>query len=192
MAYLPDMTDEERLQQQQLGASAPAGAGPSSPGTAAPVSAPSSGQGFAPLQAYFGANVGKANEMADSLAGGLESASQDAIYNTGDVGAAQNLIPQLDAAATNPGRASLFAADAGPGYTPGMGGLDAYLAGSAQPDRFAGLKDAFGGGLNEVGMPAPDDTRAVPVEPNATPPASPTPWNPRDEDELPWYDKRSK
>jgi hypothetical protein len=163
MAYLTDPTEEELLQ-QQIGASAPAGAGPSTPGTAAPVSAPSSGQGFAPLQAYFGANQGKANEMADGLAGGLEQQSYDAIA-AGDVGAAESLMPQLDAAASNPGRASLFAEDAGPGYTAGMGGLDAYLAGAAQPERFAGLRDAFGGGLNEVGMPPPDDTRDVPLEP---------------------------
>lgn len=168
MAYLPDVTEEE-LQRQQLGASAPsAGAGPSTPGTATAPASASSGTGFAPLAAYFGANVGKAGEMANTLAGGLEQKSAAAIAS-GDVGAAQALQPQLEAAASNPGRASLFQASAGPGYTAGMGGLDAYLAGAAQPERFAGLKFHWGGGLNEVGMPSPSDTRYVPVDEPTTP-----------------------
>jgi len=185
MAYLPTaLNEEEQRQQQLLAGSAPAG-GVAAGGVGTPgASAPSSGGGFVPIAAYFGANPDASSAMADRLAGGLEERARDIAGGGTDVGAAQAIIPEFAAAATGPGRATMIGAEAGPGYTPGMGGLDSYLAGAAAPGRFEQLRDYWTPGLNQVGLPTPPDTREVPYVPPAVvpDPIYDVPGGPKSED----------
>jgi hypothetical protein len=146
MAYLDDLTDEERAREEQ-GGSAPAMGGAAAGGGGSSAPAPSSG--FANLSNYFTANKDAATAQGAGLMSSLEGRAKDALDKE-DAGEAQNVLGQLDAATTPGGIASVTGNDNGAGYTAGMAGLDGYLSTRGGGGDFGGLRDLYGDKLSNV------------------------------------------
>lgn len=150
MAYLDDLSDEERAQQNELGdemgGDAPTGGsgggGASSPASSAP--APSSG--FANLSSYFNANQEAATTQGSAAVEDLTNRAEAAI-DVEDAGEAMDVLGDINASVTPGGLAST--SEQGAGYTSGMAGLDGYLSTRGGGD-FSGLQDLYGDRLAAV------------------------------------------
>lgn len=154
MAYLEDYREEDRQPGQQS-----SGPGTSyAPSGGAPAPKASSGMTPAPIADYFTANRDAASGMAGDMGNRVESAGREAVQ-AWDAGKAQDAWARAENLGTQEGFASeLHDAYQDPGYTQGMGALDAYVATRASaPGQFDALRARFSAlDPNVVGSPSPE------------------------------------
>lgn len=147
MAYLDDLSDEDRRQLEESGGGGGAPSGPApSPGGggATPGAAPSSG--FQNLSNYFTANEDTAKAQGAATAADLEKQAVGDIFSN-DPGHAMETYGEIDAAATPGGLATVNQGDRSGGESL----LDSYLSTKgADPGRFEGLRNTFGDALKNV------------------------------------------